>query len=170
MIFPPLIALGAAAGGAALARGLFSGYPDKRLANSPLTAKEQTIIAACADTFFPPNGPIPVAGTAANLVEYMDRYISRLPETQRVLVRLLLWFIEHGPWVFGPARTRFSSLDEAGRLLVLDSMRTSPIYFRRIAFLSMRTMLTMGYMAHPAVARAMRCQANLDPFAAASTT
>ena len=164
MIFPPLVALGAAAGSVALARGLFAGYPDKRLANSPLTAKEQAIIAACADTFFPPNGPIPVAGTAANLVEYMDRYLHRLPEGQRVLVRLLFWFIEHGPWVFGPERVRFSSLDEAGRLKVLDTMRTSPIYFRRVAFLSMRTMLTMGYMAHPSVAKAMRCEANADPF------
>ena len=43
-------------------------------------------------------------------------------------------------------------------------MRTSPIYFRRIALLSLRTILTMGYLAHPEVARAMRMVSNDDPF------
>ncbi|HTJ84285.1 MAG TPA: hypothetical protein VL400_21340, partial [Polyangiaceae bacterium] len=59
---------------------------------------------------------------------------------------------------------RFTSLDEEGRLRVLESMRTSPIYFRRIAFLSIRTMLTMGYLANADVARAMNMTADPDPF------
>ncbi len=164
MIFPPLIAVGAFVGGAALMRGLFAGYPEKRLSESRLSAKEQAIIAACADAFFPPGGPIRLSGTQARLVEYMDRYVERLPEGQRVLVRLLFWFIEHGPWVFGPTHTRFSDLPLADRLAVLETMQKSPIYFRRVAFLSMRTMLTMGYLSHPEVAKAMRMKADTDPF------
>jgi hypothetical protein len=158
----PIFATAAAAG--LLARGLFAGYPAQRVPDGLLDAKEQTIVAACADTLFPPGGPIPLSGTDAGLVEYMEGYFERLPSQQRVLVRLLLWFIEHGPWVFGPRPVRFTSLDEEGRLRVLESMRTSPIYFRRIAFLSIRTMLTMGYLANADVARAMNMTADPDPF------
>jgi hypothetical protein len=155
---------GLTAGGAALARGLLLGYPEKSYRGGFLTAKEQAIVAACADTLFPPGGPIPVSGTDAGLVAYFDRYVARLPSGQGLLIRMLLVFIEHGPWIFGPRPTRFTSLGERARLRVLEGMRTSPIYFRRIAFLSMRTMLTMGYLAHPAVAKAMRMKADTDPF------
>lgn len=162
---PTLLFTGLAASGAVLAKGLFLGYPKKAYQGGFLTAKEQAIVAACADTLFPAGGPIPLSGTAAGLVEYFDRYVGRLPDQQGVLIRLLLWFIEHGPWVFGPRPVRFTSLPERDRLRVLEAMRTSPIYFRRIAFLSIRTMLTMGYLAHPDVARAMRVKADRDPFA-----
>jgi hypothetical protein len=164
IIVPPLIVAGLTAGGVALGRGLFAGYPEKHLTGGMISAKEEAIVAACADTFFPAGGPIPLSGTQAHCVEYFDHYFARLPEGQRVLLRLLLAFIEHGPWIFGPRRVRFTSLGERDRLRVLDAMRTSPIYFRRIALLSMRTILTMGYLAHPEVARAMRMVSNHDPF------
>lgn len=164
MIIPPIIMAALAGGGVVLGRGLFAGYPAKRVAHGLLSGKEESIVAACADTFFPAGGPIPVSGTEAGLVEYFERYFARLPEGQRVLVRLLLWFMEHGPWVFGPRRVRFTDLAEPDRLAVLEGMRTSRIYFRRIAFLSMRTMLTMGYLANDDVARAMRMSANATPF------
>lgn len=163
-MFPAFMLAGVTAGGVALGRGLFAGYPEKIVPEGLLSAKEQAIVAACADTFFPAGGPIPLSGTAAGLVPYFERYFARLPDGQKVLVRLLVWFIEHGPWVFGPRRTRFSSAKEHERLAVLESMRTSPIYFRRVAFLSMRTILTMGYLAHPQVAQAMRMKANVAPF------
>lgn len=164
MNIPPALLAGLTAGGVVLGRGLFGGYPEKRVAHGLLSGKEEAIVAACADTFFPPGGPIPLSGSDAKLVEYFERYFARLPEGQRLLVRLLVWFIEHGPWVFGPRRVRFSDLNERDRLVVLERMRTSPIYFRRISFLSMRTILTMGYLAHPEVAKAMRMTANVAPF------
>jgi hypothetical protein len=161
---PSLVAAGLAAGSALIARGVFLGYPPKSVPGGRLGAKEQAVIAACADTFFPAGGPIPVSGTQAGLVDYMEGYLERLPSTQKTLIRLLLWFIEHGPWVFGPKQTRFTKLEERHRLAVLEDMRKSSIYFRRIAFLSMRTMLTMGYLAHPEVARSMRMTSHADPF------
>lgn len=161
---PGLLFAGLTASGAALAKGLFLGYPKKSFESGFLLAKEQAIVAAFADTLFPPGGPIPLSGTQAGVVAYFDRYVSRLPPQQGVLIRLLLWFVEHGPWVFGPRPVRFTSLKERDRLRVMEAMRTSPIYFRRIAFLSMRTVLTMGYLANADVARAMRMKVNSDPF------
>ena len=46
-------------------------------------------------------------------------------------------------------------------------MSRSPIYFRRIAFLSLRTMLTMGYLADPRVAKHVGMVADTAPFAGA---
>ena len=52
----------------------------------------------------------------------------------------------------------------ADRLKLLGAMATSEIYFRRIAFLSMRTMLTMGYLSNARVAAAMQMETSLSPF------
>lgn len=156
--------LGAFASAAAV-RGVFFGYPQKVVELGALSAKEQAIVAACADAFFPPSGPIPVSGTRAGLIAYFDEYVQRLPNGQAFLVKLLLWFIEHGPWAFGPKPVRFTSMSQADRLRVLAGMQTSPIYFRRVSFLSMRTILTMGYLANPEVMRAMHMSHDADPFA-----
>ena len=158
-------ALAAVGLGAAAVRGVFLGYPEERLAKSAfLSKKEQAILAALADAFFPPGGAIPLSGTDAGLVEYFDDYARQMPPGQGTLIRLLLAFLEHAPWAFGPKHGRFSSLSLEDRIAVLDRMRTSPIYFRRISFLSMRTMLSMGYLAHPEVASRIGMTADNDPF------
>jgi hypothetical protein len=149
---------------ALLVRGLFFGYPRAALAGAThLSKKEQAIVASVADAMFPKGGAIPLSGTEAGLVGYMDRYVGRMPNPSRALCRLLLQFLEHGPWLFGPRRARFTRMSLDERLAALDDMRQSSIYFRRIAFLSMRTMLTMGYLANGDVARSMR-MFSIDPF------
>jgi hypothetical protein len=162
---PWLIAAFAAVLVALLVRAIALGYPAATLpAGAFLSRKEQAIAAACADALFPPGGPIPVSGTEAGLVAYMNTYIARLPPSPRTLVRLLLHFVEHGPWVFGPRFARFTRLRADERIVALREMSESPIYFRRVAFLSLRAMMTMGYLAHPAVAEAMHMVADPAPF------
>jgi hypothetical protein len=129
-----------------------------------LSEKERAIIAACADALFPPGGPIPLSGTEAGVVEYMDRYVARAPRHTRALLRMLFHFVEHGPWVFGPHRARFTRMQHEQRCAALDRMARSPIYFRRVAFLSLRTMLSMGYIANSEVARSIGITSCTDPF------
>jgi len=151
-----------------LARAIAFGYPAPRLPRGSLLGrKEQAIVAAFADALFPPGGPIPLSGTDAGLVAYVDRYVLGLPALPRLLVRLLFQSIEHGPWLFGPRRVRFTRLAQAERVTALGQMAESPIYFRRVSFLSMRAMMTMGYLAHPDVAKTMGMVANLSPFESA---
>jgi hypothetical protein len=114
---------------------------------------EQTVVAACADTMFPPSGPISVSGTEAGLVPYVGAYIRALPRLQRLLVHLLFLFIQLSPWLFGPRRRRFTRLQPDDRQRVFEAMAVSPVYFRRVAFLSMRAIMTMGYFACPQVDR-----------------
>jgi len=145
-------------------RAVFFGYPKPALARSILSAKEQAIIAACADALFPSDGPIPISGTQAGLVAYMDAYIRRFPSGPRLLLRLLFQFIEHGPWLFGPRPARFTRLSPADRVRALEGMHKSRIYFRRVAFISMRAVLTMGYFANAEVARRVGCEPCASPF------
>ncbi|NUQ77697.1 MAG: hypothetical protein HUU21_29525 [Polyangiaceae bacterium] len=148
-----------------LARGLFWGYPRAVLPPSAfLSAKEQAIVTALADALFPSGGPIPISGTEAGLVSYMDEYVRRTPPHMRLLIRLLFLFIEHGPWLFGPRHVRFTRQRPEERVAALADMASSSIYFRRVSFLSIRTMLSMGYLANPAVARRIGWVEQRAPF------
>jgi hypothetical protein len=156
----PLAIVGVVAGivlalAALAVRGFLLGYPRPALPARVLSAKEQAILAACADALFPPGGPIPLSGTEAGLVAYTDRYVARATRPTRALLRLLFHFVEHGPWIFGPRCARFTRLGADDRRTALDRMARSPIYFRRVAFLSLRTLLTMGYLANEEVLRAI---------------
>jgi hypothetical protein len=145
-------------------RGIFLGYPRAALRGALLSRKEQAIVSACADALFPPGGPIPLSGTDAGLVRYMDAYLGRMPRLPQILARLLLISVEHGPWIFGPRPARFTRLKPVERIAVLRAMARSSIYFRRLSFLSLRTMMTMGYLAHPEVAKRMHIVPYAAPF------
>lgn len=140
------------------------GYPKRAFVPSLLSGKEQAIVAAAADALFPAGGPIPVSGSDAGLVGYIDGYVRRSPPRYRSLIRLLFAFIELVPWVLGPRRTRFTRLAQADREETLARLARSDVYFLRAAFLSLRTMLSMGYIANDAVARAIGVVADQTPF------
>jgi hypothetical protein len=160
-----VVVLSVALGISLLVRGLFFGYPRAILPPSALlSAKEQAIVAALADTLFPSGGPIPVSGTEAGLVSYADSYVRRTPPHMRLLLRLLFLFIEHGPWLFGPRRARFTRQRPEERVAALADMASSSMYFRRVSFLSIRTILSMGYLANEAVARGIGWVEHCSPF------
>lgn len=146
-----------------LAWGLFLGYPRKRFASRVLTAKEQAIVTACADALFPARDSMPLTGSEAGTVEYLDAHLADLPREKRVLIRLLFILIEHSPWIFGMS-PRFTSLNEERRHAFLLGMANSRFYFRRLSFLSLRTLLCMAYMAHPAIAERVGSTPNTRPF------
>ncbi|EYF00827.1 hypothetical protein [Chondromyces apiculatus] len=154
-VLAAVAALLAVMGAAFVVRGLALGRRRSRVSLRVLTPKEQAIVSACADALFPPEGPIPVSGTEAGLVTYMDAYLQRAPSESRLLIRLLFQLVEHGPWLWGPRRVRFTRLLPEEQRVALERMAASPIYFRRVAFVSLRLMLTMGYFAHAGVQRAI---------------
>ena len=143
---------------------LFIGYPPGRLKDSPLRAREQALILAVADTFFSRGGPIPLSGTEANALAYFDAYFQRCPRHQQVLIRLLLVSTELGPLVFGPRPRRFTRLSPTQRTRFFAEAFESPLYFRRLSFISLRAIMTMAYLAHPEVIRHMNMSPNTNPF------
>jgi hypothetical protein len=150
---------------ALLARGVFLGYPASGVVTRNLSRKEQAILAAAADALFPPGGPIPLSGTEAGAIPYLDAYVGRVDATQRALMRLLFQAVEHVPWILGPRFARFTRLDAAARIVFLRKLASSDHYFLRVIFLSLRIMLTMAYLANEEVARRMRIVTSLTPFA-----
>ena len=129
-----------------------------------LSAREQAFVAAAANTFFPPKGPIPLSGTEAGAITYFDRYLQRSGTRERFLIRLLLLSVEWSPLLIGPQTRRFTRLDHARRLHFFQEMFTSTWYFRRVSFISLRAVLTMAYLSNERVARHMGMVADRDPF------
>jgi hypothetical protein len=121
-----------------------------------MTKSEQKVVAACADTLFPPGGPIPVSGTDAGIVAYVDAHFADLRWTKRTLLRLALLFLQLHTLLFGWRFTRFTRLPPAERAKVLAEMEMSELQIRQGAYMSVRFILTMAYGANPTVTSHIR--------------
>lgn len=145
-------------------RGTLLGYPPPKLPGALLTAKEQAVLSACADALLPAGGPLPLSGTEAGVLPYFDQMLREIPNHHRNMIRLLLAFLEHGPWVFGLHR-RLTAQSPEGRVRTLRAWSTSRIYFLRASFLSVRTLLAMAYLSNAEVAGQLGALPHLSPFA-----
>jgi len=148
---------------------LLWGYPSARSGFRVLTAREQALARAAAETFFPPDGPIPVSGIQAGCVRYLDRYLARSRLPQRRLLLLLLWFNEYAPLLFGPVRRRFSMMNATQRLAYLAEAEASSLYLRRVTMLAMRGLITFGYFDNEDVLRCIGMKFDTDPFNLSAT-
>lgn len=152
-----LAAAGAAVVGIWILWRVFGGYP-RMPEGVALSRRELAALAALADAAFPPGGAIGRSGTEAGVPRYVDELVALSQPRQRVLMRLLFFLIEHGTLLF-PARAgwqslrRFSSLPPDARVAWLEAWRTSALFPRRLAFTSLRAVLTLGYFGDPAVQR-----------------
>jgi hypothetical protein len=139
------------------ARRAFRGYPPTPGSIQVLAPREVAFLEAAAEALYPPGG----AGVAA----YTDRYLAVLPATTRRLMRCLFFLFEHATALWpadGPGGfRRYSSLSEEQRSAVLEHWRTSRFFPRRLVFVSLRAILTMGYFSSPAVLRCL----SLAPYA-----
>ncbi len=141
------------------------GYPPLAHRYQLLRRSEVALLASVSEAMFPPGGHIPSSGLDANLPDYIDRWMSMSSKQTRVLMHLLYFLIEHATVIF-PApgragRRRFSALDFDQRVAVLQGWGESSLYLRRLVFVSLRSILTMGYFAHAPVLR----QLGVAPFA-----
>jgi hypothetical protein len=132
-------------------------YPRPAQRFRALTRGETAFISAAAEAMFPPGGAIPDSGLEANVPAYIDRLIVVSHPRIRLLMHLLMHLVEHATLIF-PAKgrggmRRFSSLRGDQQVAVLDAWAESSIFLRRLAFVSLRSILTMGYFNHPRVAR-----------------
>jgi hypothetical protein len=106
---------------------------------------------------FPPGGGLASSGEEADVPGYVDRMLDVSQPRVRLLVRALLFLVEHATAVF-PApgrggRRRFTALDAAQRVAALEGWAQSALYPRRVVFTSLRALLTLGYFAHPPLLR-----------------
>jgi hypothetical protein len=144
---------------------VFWGYPVPDRHYRVLIRPEVGFLAAVSEAMFPPGGHIRSSGLEAELPAYIDRWMAVSQRRVRLLMHLLFFFVEHATLLF-PApgrrrRRRFSSLSLEQRVAVLGAWGESGLYLRRMVFMSLRSILAMGYFAHPPVLR----QLGVAPFA-----
>jgi hypothetical protein len=138
---------------------VFGGYARPATRQRVLAAREVAFLAAAADALYPPGGALAPSGSEAGIPAYLDGYLALVPARVRRLMRLLFLLVEQATLVFpapGPrGRRRFSALSAAQRGAVLEGWQRSRLFPRRLVFTSLRAVLTLGYLAHPPVARAL---------------
>lgn len=133
------------------------GYPVPDRRYRVLIRPEVACLASVSEAMFPPGGHIHSSGLDADLPAYIDRWMEMSQKRVRLLMHLLFFFVEHATLLF-PApgrrrRSRFSSLGLEQRVAVLGAWGESGLYLRRLVFMSLRSILTMGYFGHPPVLR-----------------
>jgi hypothetical protein len=146
--------------GILLAWRLFARYPRIDPARFRVLApREAAFLEAASEALFPRGGELAVSGSEAGIPAWVDGYVALQPARGRLLMRLLFCLVEQATLVFAApgrgGRRRFSSLDPAQRVAVLEAWQRSRFFARRLVFTSLRAILTMGYFAHPAVLRGL---------------
>ena len=139
---------------------VWAGYPRPERAHAVLAPREVAFLVAAGNTTFPAGGAILPSGDEVDLAGYTDHWLTAVPPRKRLLMRLLFVLVEHGT-LFLPAPgprgwRRFSSLSTKQQAAALEGWRTSRFYPRRLVFMSLRAILSMGYLAHPRVLRQLR--------------
>jgi hypothetical protein len=136
---------------------IWAGYPASGRRYQILNRAEVASVAAFAEAMIPPGGHIDSSGLDADLPAYVDRWMAACQKRTRVLMHLLFFLIEHATLFFPPPgprpRRRFSSLSLEQRSAALEGWGESGLYVRRLAFVSLRSILTMGYFYYPPVLR-----------------
>ena len=136
-----------------------AGYPAPPTRCAALSPREYAAVAAAALATYPRGGAIEPSGIDAGVPAHVDRFVAAQQPSMRLLMRLLFVLVEHATLLF-PApgsggRRRFSALDEQQQVAYLRAWQTSRLLPRRLVFVSLRAILTMGYFADPAVLRAL---------------
>ncbi len=147
----------------ALIRGWFAGYGAARPEAPSLNAKEQAVLLAAADAMFPRGGVLPISGSEAGVLAHIDATFRASPARTRLLLRLLFRFVEHGPWLLN-LRPRLTRQAPERRVETLRSWAESPLYFLRVTFTSLRTLISLAYLADDRVLRRMGAAPDPTPF------
>ncbi len=132
-------------------------YPRPAQRYGALMRGEAAFIASVAEAMFPPGGAIPESGLDADIPRYVDRLILASHPRIRLLMHLLIFLVEHATLIF-PApgsggMRRYSALEADQQVAVLDAWSNSSLFLRRLTFVSLRSILTMGYFNYPPVVR-----------------
>lgn len=122
-----------------------------------LNARETRIVAAIAQTIFPPDRSGITDAIDAGVVEYVDRFIGQLQPWERLQVRAMFQLFEYGIAVekLRPS-LRFTNATPKERDDYLRAWMQSRIYARKMAFNALRSVITLAYLASPRVAEEIK--------------
>lgn len=116
-----------------------------------LSAAEAELVACVAEGWMPHGGTPAVSGREAGCAAFVDEVVSRMPDTQRKLFKVLLHAIEDLPLVTD--LSTFSQLKLARRTEIIEHWLTDASYPVRQATSALLALIAFGYTMHPDVTR-----------------
>jgi len=121
-----------------------------------LTASEESLIEALAQTMFPADVAVGVDAMQANVVGRVAAHLDQLPKLQQVAMRTLFAGFAAGYRVHArQPNASFVDAEPEARQAYLTSVATSPNHSLRTAVGGLRLILSMAYLADPAVREAI---------------
>lgn len=122
-----------------------------------LNPRERRIVAALAQTIFPPDRSGITDAIDAGVVDYLDRWIGEVEPFERLQLRAMFQLFEFSIAVetLRPM-LRFSNATPEERETHLRSWMESSIYARRMAFNALRSAISIAYLASPKVAEEIK--------------
>lgn len=122
-----------------------------------LNPRETRIVAALAQTIFPPDRTGITDAIDAGVVQYVDRWVGELEAFERLQVRAMFQLFEYSIAVetLRPM-LRFTTATPSQRDASLRGWMESGLYSRRMAFNALRSVFTLAYLASPRVAEEIK--------------
>ena len=120
-----------------------------------LERRECGIVAALALALFPPGNSLGIDGLQARVPEYIDRMLAGMERDKAEDMKAMFLLFEHGTLAFGLRVRRFTELPLRAREKYLRRWERAGVYSRRMLVAALKSMLGMGYFAHPNVQRAL---------------
>lgn len=152
-----LIARGLLASGALVIGGISVRYGPAFFASPKpglkiLTEKEHAIVIALLEAFFPKGSDMPEAD-AAYIIKNLDQHLAETHADLRNLFRAMLHVVEDHS-IFTRA-SRFTKLSLEARMEEVRAWETTPLYYKRMGFSSLKLFTGMFYFEQPDVREAM---------------
>jgi hypothetical protein len=120
-------------------------YPKPERKMRFFTAKEYAILNLLAARIL--GVPGLQAGGSVDVAANLDRLVVTWDADIKRQLRLALRVVEHGTVLFDLQRKRFTKLSEEQQDRYLDGWAASTLGARRVAFLGMKALVSMGYYA-----------------------
>lgn len=136
-------------------REAFGGYAQRPVGLKILGNKTYAIVCAIGEALLPQGGDIPLSHIEARVPQFVDEYMANLPAMMRNLIFALFFLMEHAAYLFAFTTHRLSDLPVEKRVAYLDGWENSRIYYRRMAFMSLRAIYGMAYLGCPDVEKAI---------------
>lgn len=129
-----------------------------------LTKRDEKVVRALAQTLLTRGGPVRHDAVDAGVVERIDAWMATLNRVEILKMRGLfhmfdLWYAAHA---FNPL-ARFVDASREQRAAYLATWEHSDTYARRLAFQGIRQIISIAYMEHSGVRRAMGIDEDISP-------
>ncbi len=110
-----------------------------------LSERERRTLLAAAECVLPAGGAFPLGHADVDVVAFTNEYLEAVPKEVRILLHVILWFVEYLGFFFALRPSRFSKMPLDKRDRVLDRMRSSRVFFLRGFYILLTTVLMIPF-------------------------